>query len=66
MPRELSLFGALVPGLLPVFVFSLLLLWWLDWIGGRFGVYRHVWHPALFRLALFTCIFGGLGLLVMR
>lgn len=66
MPRELAIFGALVPSLLLVFVFSLLLLWLLDWVGGRFGWYRHVWHPALFRLALFVCIFGGLGLLMMH
>ncbi len=66
MPREIVVAGALVPGLLPVFLFSLLLLWLLDRLAGRHGLYRHVWHPALFRSALFVCIFGGLGLLLMR
>ncbi|HET7269188.1 MAG TPA: DUF1656 domain-containing protein [Oleiagrimonas sp.] len=66
MPRELAMFGAFVPSLLLVFVLSLLLLWAFNRAAGRFGWYRHVWHPALFRLALFTCIFGGLGLLMMR
>jgi len=66
MPREIALFDALVPTLLPIFLASLLLQWGLDWLGGRFGLYRYVWHPPLFRLALFACVFGGLGLLAMR
>jgi hypothetical protein len=66
MPREIAFFDALVPSLLLVFLASLLLQWGLDWLVGRFGVYRHVWHPPLFRLALFVCLFGGLGLLAMR
>lgn len=66
MPRELAIFGLLVPTLLMVFIFSMGLLWLVDWAAGRYGWYRHVWHPALFRLALFACVFGGLGLLMMR
>ncbi len=66
MPREIALFGLLMPGLLLVFGVSLLLLGVLDWLAGRYGLYRHVWHPALFRIALFVCIFGGLGLWWMR
>lgn len=66
MPREIALFDALVPGLLLIFLLSLLLQWGLDWLVGRFGVYRYVWHPPLFRLALFACVFGALGLLALR
>jgi len=66
MPREIAWFDALVPTLLPIFLASLLLQWGLDWLVGRFGLYRYVWHPPLFRLALFACVFGGLGLLAMR
>jgi multidrug resistance efflux pump len=51
MPREIALGDALVPGLLVLFVVSLALLWLLDWVAGRFGLYRLVWHPPLFRLA---------------
>ncbi|WP_395823991.1 DUF1656 domain-containing protein [Collimonas sp.] len=25
---------------------------------------RYVWHPSLFRIALFFCIFGSAGLLL--
>jgi hypothetical protein len=64
MPREIAIGDALMPGLFVLFVFSLLLLWLIDWIGGRFGLYRHVWNPSLFRLALFVCVFGSLGLLL--
>lgn len=66
MPRELAIFGVFIPGLLVVFGIAMVLLWALDWLAGRHGWYRHVWHPALFRLALFASIFGGLGLLLMR
>jgi protein AaeX len=64
MPREIALGDALVPGLLVLFVVSLALLWLLDWVAGRFGLYRLVWHPSLFRLALFVCVFGSFALLL--
>ncbi|MEX1828055.1 DUF1656 domain-containing protein [Luteibacter sp. CQ10] len=61
MPREIALGDALVPGLLVLFVVSLLVLWALDTVAGRFGLYRLVWHPSLFRLAAFVCVFGALA-----
>jgi len=64
MPREIALGDALVPGLLLLFLVSLALLWLIDWLAGRFGFYRMVWHPPVFRLALFVCVFGGLALLL--
>jgi hypothetical protein len=36
----------------------------IDWIFTRLGLFRYVWHPSLFRIALFFCIFGGAGLLL--
>ncbi|MEJ2631713.1 MAG: DUF1656 domain-containing protein [Acidihalobacter sp.] len=66
MPRELSVLGALVPSLMLVFLFSLLLQWGVDRLSGRLGLYRHVWNPPLLRLAVFACIFGGLGLLALN
>lgn len=64
MPREIAIAGVLVPGLLVWFVLSLGLLWMIDWVVGRFGLYRFVWHPSLFRLALLVCIFGSGALLL--
>ncbi|MBE1160830.1 DUF1656 domain-containing protein [Dyella acidiphila] len=63
MSREIALGGVLVPGLLLWFVLSLVLLLMFDWTVGRFGLYRYIWHPALFRLAFFVCIFSGIALL---
>lgn len=66
MVREISIFGALFPSILLVLLFSFLLQWYLDRLAGRIGLYRHVWNPPLLRLAIFVCIFGGLGLLAMN
>jgi len=60
MPRELSIFGILIPTVLPLFLASLLLQGLLDRVLGWAGIYRHLWHPALARLCLLACIFGGL------
>ena len=66
MPRELYIFGMVIPTLLLLFIFSVLALWLLDSAASRHGLYRLVWHPSLFRLAVFTIVFSGLGLLLMR
>lgn len=62
MPRELAIFGVLIPTLLPLFFAAMALQAAADWVLGRLGVYRLVWHPALVRLCLFVCIFGALVL----
>lgn len=66
MPREIAIYGVLLPGLLPIFLGCLLLMVPVDWLIGRYGLYRYVWHPPLFRLALFVCLFGLAGLLLLR
>jgi protein-S-isoprenylcysteine O-methyltransferase Ste14 len=66
MPREIALLDALAPNLLPVFLLSVVVYAALDKVLAWCGVYRHVWHPPLFRFSCFVCIFGVGGLLVMR
>jgi len=66
MPREIALLDALVPSVFLVFLASVVLQVALDKVLGRCGVYRYVWHPPLFRLSCFVCIFGICGLLVLR
>lgn len=66
MPRELAIGEALIPGVLAVFVLSLVLFWLVDWLIGRFGLWRSVWYPALFRLGLFVCVFCGAALLLLE
>ncbi len=64
MPREIALFSVLMPSLLPVFLACGVLYWIFDHLLARAGMYRLVWHPALFRVALFACLFSGIGLLL--
>jgi len=66
MPREIVLFDALLPNLFLVFLASILVQVALDRVMAWSGVYRYVWHPPLFRLSCFVCIFGAWGLLVLR
>ncbi|POZ60152.1 DUF1656 domain-containing protein [Chromobacterium alticapitis] len=66
MPREIAVYGILLPTLLPLFVLSLLLQAGADWLLGKLGVYEKVWHPALFRWCLLAVIFGGLALPLYR
>lgn len=66
MPREFPLLDALVPSLFLAFLVSVALQTILDRIMGHIGVYRHVWHPPLFRVSVFFCIFGLCGLFVLR
>jgi hypothetical protein len=66
MFREVALFDALVPTLFLVFLVSVVLQTLLDRVMGHYGVYRHVWHPPLFRLSIFFCLFSTCGLLVLR
>jgi hypothetical protein len=57
MPREIALYGVLMPALLPILIGVGALYWLLDTTLARYGVYRHVWHPPLFRLSFFVCLF---------
>ena len=64
MPREIALFSLLVPSLLPILIGCVAIFFALDLILSRIGLYRHVWHSALFRAALFTTLFSVVGLLL--
>lgn len=64
MPREIAFASLLLPTLLPVFIGCSAAYWLIDRILARAGVFRHVWHPALFRAALFVCLFSGVSLLL--
>jgi len=66
MPREIAMLDALIPSLFLVFLASVVLQTLLDRVLAWCGVYRHVWHPPLFRLSCFVCIFGVSGLMTLR
>jgi hypothetical protein len=61
MIGEVSLYGLYVPPLLLLALLSLALVRGLNRVLARLGVYRLVWHPALFDLALFVIVLGGLS-----
>ena len=56
MKYELDLFGVIVPSLLLWGVLAYFLARIVSKIMGRFGLYRHVWHAALFDFSVYVCI----------
>ncbi|AVK20834.1 DUF1656 domain-containing protein [Pseudomonas aeruginosa] len=55
-----------MPTLTLLFVIAAALTWGLDRIFASVGLYRFTWHPALFRVSLFACLYGGLSLTIYR
>lgn len=62
MARELALSGIYFPSLLLIFIGAAVLTWIIEGLLARANWHRYLWHPPLFRLALFVCLFGGAGL----
>ncbi|GGE08996.1 DUF1656 domain-containing protein [Aureimonas endophytica] len=62
MIGDLDLFGVFVPRLLVLGLVALVLNLLLKRLLARLGAYRLVWHPALFDLALFLVLVGGLNI----
>ena len=60
MKYQLDLFGVLVPSLLLWSVVAYALARLVSKLIARAGLYRHVWHPALFDFALYVCIVTSL------
>jgi len=66
MSREIAVLGAYLPALVPLCIGGAALTWLVDRLLASVGLYRFVWHPALFRASLLACICGALGLAVYR
>jgi len=64
MPREIVVLDLLFPTLFAVFVIAVGVHVLIDLLLARFGVFRWIWHPQLFRIALFFCLFCGASLLI--
>jgi Protein of unknown function (DUF1656) len=56
MKYELDLFGVIVPSLLFWSVLAYVFARVVSKVMERNGLYRHVWHPALFDFAVYLCI----------
>lgn len=60
--RDIDIGGVYAPPILIIFLVSLALVWWIDRLVAMTGAYRLVWHPSLFRVSLFACVFFGASL----
>ena len=60
MRYEIDLFGVLMPALLLWLVIAYAFTALLRLALKRTGLYRLVWHRALFDAAVFVCLLGGL------
>lgn len=59
MISELSLYGVYLPAILVWSAVAVLATTVLRAILRRIGFYRLVWHPALFDVAIFVILLGG-------
>lgn len=66
MQLDITLFGIQMPTLLLIFVMSAVVQILLDRMMSDAGIYNHVWHPGLFRTAVFVCLFAIPCLLIYR
>jgi hypothetical protein len=62
MRYELDLFGVIVPSLLLWCVVGFVLARILSKVLTRIGLYRHVWHAALFDFSLYVSLVAALVL----
>ena len=60
MKYQLDLFGVIVPSLLLWSVLAYVLARIVSKIIARVGLYRHVWHAALFDFAIYVCLVASL------
>ena len=60
MKYQLDLFGVIVPSLLLWSVVAYFLARGISRVIARSGLYRHVWHPALFDFALYVSLVTSL------
>lgn len=61
MIGEASFYGLYMPWLLPLALLALAILLGLQRLLAAAGVYRHIWHPALFDIALYVLVLYGVS-----
>jgi hypothetical protein len=60
---EINLFGVYVAPISLMMLAAWVILVPLRRLGYRYGLFQHVWHPALFTFALYMIIFSSIVLL---
>jgi len=63
---EIDLFGVYVAPMSLMLVAAWLVTIALRRVASRFGVLRHVWHPALFVFAVYMIVLSSMTLIVAR
>jgi hypothetical protein len=64
MIGEIQFFGLLAPASLVSAAIAGVLIFLLRRALARTGIYRLIWHPGLFDLALYVLLWGGVALLI--
>lgn len=63
---ELNIYGVYVAPISAMMVAAWLILLPMRRLADRFGVLRHVWHPALFVVAVYMIVLSSIALVVGR
>jgi hypothetical protein len=63
---EINLFGVYVAPISMILIAAWPVLISLRWLATHFGLWRFVWHPALFEFAIYMIVFSSIVLLLAR
>jgi hypothetical protein len=63
---EINLFGVYVAPISMILIAAWLVLIPLRRVASHFGLWRFVWHPALFEFAIYMIVFSSIVLLLAR
>jgi len=63
---EIDLFGVYVAPMSVMLVAAWIITIALRRVASRFGLLRHVWHPALFIFAIFMIVLSSISLAIAR
>ncbi|RXJ68116.1 DUF1656 domain-containing protein [Halarcobacter ebronensis] len=66
MHQIISIFGIQIPALILIFLFAGIIQILLNKVFADLNIYEFVWHPGLFRTALFVCVFTSFSLLIYK
>jgi protein AaeX len=64
--HEIDLFGVYVAPIALVMVAAWFVTIGLRWMVARYGLLRHVWHPALFVFSVYIIVLSSMVLVIAR
>jgi len=60
MKGEFEIEGVFLTSAVATAVIAVAIVWLMKKLIGRTGLYRHIWHPALFEFALFILLWAAI------